>query len=93
MARNKKPVPANEAFEPRARIALLAPLNGEKVAEGRMRGGHAHDFDSHLPIRADTDVTTPHPALSPVRGEGLEFGHFWREDGAVRLDWVTRRPR
>ena len=34
-----------------ARIALLLPSNGEKVAEGPMRGGHAHDFDSRFPIR------------------------------------------
>jgi NodT family efflux transporter outer membrane factor (OMF) lipoprotein len=47
-----------------------SPLNGEKVAEGRMRGGNAHDSGSREDSNPIASVTTPHPALSPLRGEG-----------------------
>ena len=46
------------------------PLNGEKVAEGRMRGGNAQDSDWRDDANPVASVTTPHPALSPLRGEG-----------------------
>ena len=47
-----------------------SPLNGEKVAEGRMRGGNAQDSDSRDDSNPVASVITPHPALSPLRGEG-----------------------
>ena len=47
-----------------------SPLNGEKVAEGRMRGGNAQDFDLRRDSNHVASVTTPHPALSPWKGEG-----------------------
>ena len=47
-----------------------SPLNGEKVAGGRMRGGNAQDSDLGENSDSVASVTTPHPALSPLRGEG-----------------------
>jgi hypothetical protein len=47
-----------------------SPLNGEKVAEGRMRGGNTQDSDGREDSNPVASVTTPHPTLSPLRGEG-----------------------
>ena len=56
--------------EPADARRVPSPLNGEKVAEGRMRGGNAHDSDSREDSNPVASVTTPHPTLSPLRGEG-----------------------
>ena len=51
--------------------AFPSPLNGEKVAEGRMRGGHADDFGSHTQTFQHQSASSPlTPTLSPLRGEG-----------------------
>src|SRR5215207_4182321 len=47
-----------------------SPLNGEKVAEGRMRGGNTRDSDSALRSSTSIGVTTPHPNPLPVEGRG-----------------------
>jgi hypothetical protein len=48
-----------------------SPLNGEKVAEGRMRGGNTHDFGSCAStFRSQLTLPPLTPALSPLRGEG-----------------------
>jgi len=48
-----------------------SPLNGEKVAEGRMRCGYTHDFG--LRFAGGYSQLTSSPltlTLSPLRGEG-----------------------
>jgi hypothetical protein len=55
--------------EPADARRVPSPLNGEKVAEGRMRGGNAQDSDSRQDCDCVASVITPHPALSPLRGE------------------------
>ena len=56
--------------ESRDALRIPSPLNGEKVAEGRMRGGNTKDSDSRKNSNPVASVTTPHPTLSPLRGEG-----------------------
>jgi len=48
-----------------------SPLNGEKVPEGRMRGGRVEDFDLRERLQgAAVGVITPHPNPLPVEGRG-----------------------
>jgi|SRR5215218_10063204 len=48
-----------------------SPLNGEKVAKGRMRGGETFDFSSHIfTFQCQLALSPLTPALSPCRGEG-----------------------
>jgi hypothetical protein len=55
-----------------------SPLNGEKVAEGRMRGENAHGFGSRE-TADEHELTLPPltPALSPLRGEGTAHRRAW----------------
>jgi hypothetical protein len=55
---------------PQCARRVPSPLNGEKVAEGRMRGGHARDSGSHLRFSTLLSVITPHPHPLPVEGRG-----------------------
>src|SRR5215203_2080617 len=47
-----------------------SPLNGEKVVEGRMRGGHTKGSGSHRRLAKFMGVITPHPGPLPVEGRG-----------------------
>src|SRR5262245_10678161 len=50
---------------------IPSPLNGEKVAKGRMRGGNALHPDSRAGFQSRLlGVIAPHPDPLPVEGRG-----------------------
>ena len=54
-----------------------------------MRGGNVNDSDSREDLHPITGLTTPHPALSPLRGEGaLITRSFHVSENGIGPDWL-----
>src|SRR5436190_13805546 len=78
---------------------IPSPLNGEKVAAGRMRGGNtcgSGSIDSFSQHQLTSSPLTP--ALSPLRGEGerpaalANDDHHGRSLGIVSAKWPSAKP-
>ena len=100
LKRLRKPRPKSRGVGQCARV-IPSPLNGEKVAEGRMRGGNAHGFGLIDSLSHHQSTSPPlTPALSPLRGEGESHraagcfstaGHSSRRSKDVGMDQGRRR--